>query len=61
MTERGKESDAERKARRQSEEDAERRQEERDRRSDQLRESWRRNHPSEEEEGKAGLNRGRWS
>jgi len=26
--------------------------EERDRRSDELREAWRRNHPSEEEEGK---------
>ena len=33
------------------EEDEERR-EERDRRSDDLREAWRRNHPSEEEEGK---------
>jgi len=33
------------------EEDEERR-EERDRRSDELREAWRRNHPSEEEEGK---------
>ena len=32
-------------------EDEERR-EERDRRSDELREAWRRNHPSEEEEGK---------
>ena len=30
----------------------EERREERDRRSDDLREAWRRNHPSEEEEGK---------
>ncbi len=35
------------------------RQEEHDRRSDELRESWRRNHPSEEEEEKGGPKRGR--
>jgi len=34
-------------------------QEERDRRSDQLRESWRRNHPSEEEEEKGRPGQGR--
>jgi hypothetical protein len=33
------------------EEDEERREEQRDRRSDDLREAWRRNHPSEREEG----------
>ena len=35
-----------------SREEAEERREERERRSDDLREAWRRNHPSEEEEGK---------
>ena len=35
-----------------SHEEDEERTEERDRRSDELREAWRRNHPSEEEEGK---------
>jgi hypothetical protein len=33
--------------------------EERERRSDELKESWRRNHPIEEEEGKDGPKRGR--
>ncbi len=41
-------------------EDAERRREEDERRSDELREAWRRNHPSEkEEEGKGRPKRGR--
>lgn len=40
-------------------EEADKRQEERDRRSDELRESWRRNHPSEEEERKGRTGRGR--
>jgi hypothetical protein len=46
------ERDAERRARRQAEEATERQQEERELRSDQLKESWRRNHPTEEDEGK---------
>jgi len=37
---------------RHSREEDERRREEKERRSDELRESWRRNHPSEEEEKK---------
>jgi hypothetical protein len=49
MTDRREERDGERRERRQAEEDEERVQEERDRRSDELKESWRRNHPSEEE------------
>ena len=39
--------------------DEERLREERDRRSDELREAWRRNHPSGEEEGKGPPGRGR--
>ena len=50
MTDRRDDRDAERRARRQAEEAAELQQEERDRRSDELKESWCRNHPSEEEE-----------
>ncbi len=46
------ERDAERRARRQAEEATQRQQEDRELRSDQLKESWRRNHPTEEEEGK---------
>jgi hypothetical protein len=42
--------DAERRARRQAEEDHKRQQEDKEKRSDQLKESWRRNHPSEEDE-----------
>ena len=42
--------DAEVRARRQAEEDHKRQQEDKEKRSDQLKESWRRNHPSEEEE-----------
>jgi hypothetical protein len=41
-----------------SQEEDEERREERDRRSDELREAWRRNHPSEEEEGKGWPNKG---
>lgn len=40
-------------------EDEERRQEERERRSDELRESWRRNHPTEEEVERDWPKRGR--
>jgi len=52
MTDRRDERDRERREGRQSGEAEERLREERDRRSDELREAWRRNHPSEEEEGK---------
>jgi hypothetical protein len=48
MTDRSNER--ERRARRQTEEDHKRQQEDKEKRSDQLKESWRRNHPSEEEE-----------
>ena len=54
MTDRREERDGERRERRQAEEDEERLKEERDRRSDELKESWRRNHPSEEEDGGKG-------
>jgi hypothetical protein len=58
MTDRREERDGERRERRQAEEDEERLREERERRSDELKESWRRNHPSEgEEEGKDGPKR----
>jgi hypothetical protein len=50
MTDRRNEHDRERRERRQTEEADKRQQEERDRRSDELKESWRRNHPSEQEE-----------
>lgn len=43
--------DEERGGRRALEEDEERRLKERERRSDQLREAWRRNHPGEPQEG----------
>jgi len=59
MTDRREERDLERRERMQSEEDEEQLREERDRRSDELREAWRRNHPSEEEEGKGQPGRGR--
>lgn len=56
MTDRSKERDE----RERTEKDRERRREdeERERRSDDLRESWRRNHPSEEEEGKGRPDKG---
>lgn len=56
MTDRSKERDE----RERTEKDRERRREdeERERRSDELRESWRRNHPSEEEEGKGRPDKG---
>ena len=54
MTDRREERDGERRERRLSEEAEERLREERDRRSDELREAWRRNHPSEEEDGGKG-------
>ncbi|MBA3426742.1 MAG: hypothetical protein H0U04_19880 [Rubrobacter sp.] len=56
MTDRRNERDDERER---IEDERRREDEERDRRSDQLKESWRRNHPSEEEEGKGRPNRGR--
>ena len=59
MTDRREERDGERRERRQAEETEERLREERDRRSDELREAWRRNHPSEEEEGKGPPGLGR--
>jgi len=59
MTDRREERDGERGERRQAEEDEERLRKERDRRSDVLKESWRRNHPSEEEDGKGRPGRGR--
>lgn len=59
MTDRREERDLERRERRQSEEDEEQLRGERDRRSDELREAWRRNHPTEEEEGKGRPGRGR--
>ena len=59
MTDRREERDGERRERRQAEEDEERLREERDHRSDELKESWRRNHPSEEEEGKDRPQKGR--
>jgi hypothetical protein len=60
VTDRREERDGERRERRQAEEDEERLKEERDRRSDELREAWRRHHPSEEEEdGKGRPGRGR--
>jgi len=58
MTDRHSERDLERRERKHSEEDEKRLREERDRRSDELKESWRRNHPSEEEEGKGRPGRG---
>ncbi|MBA2712853.1 MAG: type II toxin-antitoxin system HicB family antitoxin, partial [Rubrobacteraceae bacterium] len=48
MTDRREKRDLERRERMQSEEDEEQLRGERDRRSDELREAWRRNHPSEE-------------
>ena len=54
MTDRREERDGERRERRQAEEDEERLREGRVRRSDELKESWRRNHPSEEEDGGKG-------
>jgi hypothetical protein len=52
MAYRREERDGERWERRQAEEDEERLREERDQRSDELREAWRRNHPSEDEDSK---------
>ena len=49
MTDHRNERDDERKR---TEETDEHQREERDRRSDELREAWRRNHPSEQEEGR---------
>jgi hypothetical protein len=54
MTDRREEHDGERRERRQAEEDEERLREESDRRSEALREAWRRNHPTEGEEGEKG-------
>ena len=58
MTDRREERDGERTESRQAEEDEERLRKERDRRSDELKESWRRNHRSEEEaKGRPGRGR----
>ena len=54
MTDRRNDRDHERRERKQTEEADKRLREERDRRSDELKESWRRNHPSEQEEGGQG-------
>ena len=59
MTDRRNERDHERRERKQTEEADKRLREERDRRSDELKESWRRNHPSEEEGGQSRPGRGR--
>jgi hypothetical protein len=40
------------------EEDEKKRREDKERRSDELKESWRRNHPSEEEQGKGRPGKG---
>jgi hypothetical protein len=62
MTDRCKERDRERRKRRKAREADERRREEKDRerrrRFDELTEAWRRNHPSEEEEGKGRPDKG---
>jgi hypothetical protein len=55
VTDRKEERD---RARRERREAARRLEEERERRSDQLKESWRKNHPSEEEEGKGRPHKG---
>ncbi len=55
MTDCRNERDNERRDRRPKDEEADKRlREERDPRSDELKESWRRNHPSEQEESKRG-------
>jgi hypothetical protein len=59
MTDRRNERDRERRNRKKAEETAERRREERGRRSDDLQEAWRRNHPSEEEGRQGRPGRGR--
>ena len=59
MTDRRDGRDRESREWRASEEPDERQREERERRSDELKESWRRNHPSEEEDGKGRPGRGR--
>jgi hypothetical protein len=58
MTDREK-RDADRRQRREAEEANERRREEREERDRDLREAWRRHHPSEEEGGKGLGERGR--
>lgn len=55
MTDRRNDHDDERRDRRPKDEEADKRlREERNRRSDDLKESWRRNHPSEQEAGGMG-------
>jgi hypothetical protein len=54
MTDRRNKRDRERRERKKSEEAGERRREDRDKRSDDLKESWRRNHPSDEDGSSAG-------
>jgi hypothetical protein len=60
MTDRRDGRDRESRERGASEEADERQREERERRSDELKESWRRNHPSEEEDGGKGRPGRRW-
>jgi hypothetical protein len=59
MTDRRNERDAERRKRKSAEEENERRREEWEERDRDLREAWRRHHPSEEEGGKGPGKRGR--
>ncbi len=54
MTERRNERDQERRERKKTEEADERRREDRDKRSDDLKEAWRRHHPSEQDESERG-------
>jgi hypothetical protein len=58
MTDRRNERDRERRGRKKDEEADKRLREGRERRSDELKESWRRNHPSEQEERKGRPGRG---
>jgi hypothetical protein len=58
MTDRRNDRDDERRDRRPKDEEADKRlREERDRRSDELKESWRRNHPSEQDSEAGGKGR----
>ncbi len=59
MTDRRDERDRERRKRKQAEEADEVRREDKEKRSDDLKEAWRRHHPSEQEERKGRPGRGR--
>ena len=54
-----RDEERERRERASREEDEKRREGDKERRSNELKESWRRNHPSEEDEGKGRPGRGR--